>query len=150
MKTYIIDIDGTVADCSHRLHLIQTNKPDWDAFHNLCPKDKPILPVIDVIRAIQNRYSDTRKFLYITGRMERNREMTMDWLASLCLRVDDLLMRKENDHRKDEIIKPELLAEWMKVNGDCKIEACFEDRPCMVRKWREMGFTVFQMQHEEF
>lgn len=149
MKTYIIDVDGTVADCSHRLPFIQQEKPDWDAFHEQCSQDAPIQTVIDVIRALQFTYPD-RKFLYITGRMERNRGMTAEWLSPLGLRVDDLLMRKEGDHRKDEIIKPELLAEWIEKNEGHEIEACFEDRPCMVRKWREMGFTVFQMQHEEF
>ena len=38
----ICDIDGTVADCSHRLHWIQSKPKNWKAFvflsiFNICP-----------------------------------------------------------------------------------------------------------------
>ena len=31
-KCYIFDLDGTLADCAHRLHHIQKEQKDWKAF----------------------------------------------------------------------------------------------------------------------
>ena len=31
---YIFDIDGTLADNTHRLHFIQGEVKDWEGFHN--------------------------------------------------------------------------------------------------------------------
>ena len=44
MKTefVIVDIDGTVADLRHRLHFIQGEKKDWDAFYSHAGEDSPI------------------------------------------------------------------------------------------------------------
>ena len=37
MKAFIFDIDGTLADASHRLHHIQNGNKDWDAFFARAP-----------------------------------------------------------------------------------------------------------------
>ena len=37
----IVDIDGTIADCSHRLHYIKGEKKDWNSFFKAAGKDKP-------------------------------------------------------------------------------------------------------------
>ena len=63
---YIFDIDGTLADCSQRLHFIQPPeglvhfepgetdwKPDWESFYKDCVNDKPIALTIEVLRALQ-------------------------------------------------------------------------------------------------
>ncbi len=57
-------------------------------------------------------------------------------------------MRKEGDHRPDTIAKKELLDRLI-AEGH-QIAGVFEDRPSVVRVWRELGLTVFQMTHEEF
>jgi hypothetical protein len=36
MKAVIIDIDGTLADTTHRLHHIKSKPPNWDAFFAEC------------------------------------------------------------------------------------------------------------------
>ena len=50
---YIFDIDGTLADCSHRLHYISGEHKDWDAFYKECVNDKPIMGVIEVLWSLQ-------------------------------------------------------------------------------------------------
>lgn len=54
MKTefVIVDIDGTVADLRHRLHFIQGEKKDWDAFYSHAGEDSPIESVINVINSL--------------------------------------------------------------------------------------------------
>ena len=48
----VTDLDGTICDYTHRLaHLKSRN---WDAFNNLCLDDKPILPILDIVKAMNN------------------------------------------------------------------------------------------------
>jgi hypothetical protein len=61
-------------------------------------------------------------------------------------------MRKEGDFRPDDVVKPELLNDFLeksKLNKDV-ILMVFEDRNIMVKKWREMGLTVAQVAEGDF
>ena len=51
--TYIFDIDGTLADCSHRLHYISGENKDWDTFYKECVNDKPIMDVVEILWSLQ-------------------------------------------------------------------------------------------------
>jgi len=148
MKTYIFDIDGTLADCSHRLHFIEGEKKDWDAFFAACDMDTPISDVIEVARTLGNLGSGA-SIIYCTGRPERVREKTASWLRSHRLPFSDqIVMRRDGDHRPDTQAKRELMDKIL-ADGDT-IAGVFEDRPSVVRVWREMGLTVFQMTDKEF
>ncbi len=45
MKYIVFDIDGVLADCSHRLHYIQGDNKDYESFYSYDEvlKDMPIL-----------------------------------------------------------------------------------------------------------
>ena len=45
----IFDIDGTLANCDHRLHHIQDKPKNWDLFYNGCMDDDVILPVAEML-----------------------------------------------------------------------------------------------------
>jgi hypothetical protein len=62
--------------------------------------------------------------------------------------MGQIIMRKDGDHRPDTEAKKELV-ESLLAQGS-QIRGIFEDRPSVCRLWRSMGFTVFQMTHEEF
>jgi hypothetical protein len=154
VKTYICDLDGTVADISHRLHYIDRTReggPDWDAFFDACGSDEPIQNVIDVVRAIgfQGWHDDQTEIIYLTGRSERVRDKTTAWLHYNGLPKGELIMRRDGDHRPDTITKRELM-EKLASEGRVVV-GVFEDRPSMCRLWRELGLTVFQVgSGEEF
>jgi len=41
----VLDIDGTVADVTHRVHLLDTDSPSrWAEFFNAAAADPPLLP----------------------------------------------------------------------------------------------------------
>ena len=152
-RTYIVDLDGTVAKLDHRLPLIQgePESKDWDAFFDACTKDEPIRDVIDVIRAVAFYADATReetRIIYLTGRPERIRLKTAAWILTNKLPNGELVMRKDGDHRPDTKAKKELMQKIMS-EGD-RIAGIFEDRPAMCRVWRELGLTVFQLNHVEF
>lgn len=141
---YVVDIDGTLADLSDRLRFIQNEHKDWDAFFDNCDEDKPIWDVITVIQSLGRE----ARIIYVTGRPERVRIKTFRWLNRYNLPPGQLIMRKDGDHRPDTEAKKELV-ESLLAQGE-RISGVFENRPAVCRLWRSMGFTVFQMTHEEF
>lgn len=150
-RTYIVDIDGTLADIEHRLPFINsTNPKNWDAFFEACDGDKPIQDVIDVVRAIGffEWHGAPVEIIYLTGRPERVRGKTQRWLSNQGLPAGALHMRKDGDHRPDTQAKAELM---LGITAQGKhIAGVFEDRPSVVRVWRQMGLTVFQLNDREF
>lgn len=137
MRTIICDIDGVIADCTHRLRYIKNDKPNWDAFFEACDGDKPIMPMVLFLRPLAFMF----RVVYVTGRPERVREKTMNWLRDWELPAGFVLMRKDGDHREDYIVKGELLkAGFM----DAEIIAVFEDRDQVVKMWREKGLLCLQ------
>lgn len=51
MKQIVIfDIDGTLANAEHRVHHLQKEPKDWDAFFAGCTQDTPIEPVMELVR----------------------------------------------------------------------------------------------------
>lgn len=150
MKTYLVDIDGTLADLSHRLHWIEGEQKDWDRFFAACVDDLPIQEVIEVVQAIGflGWHNDNVQVVYLTGRPERVRRETIAWLLKHSLPKGELLMRQDGDHRPDTETKPELL-QHLRRRGD-RVVGVFEDRPAVCRVWRELGLTVFQVADKEF
>jgi len=70
------DIDGTIANGDHRLHLIKTEPKQWDAYFDLCDGDAPIAYMIRVLRALERDFVN----VFATGRAERCRVKTESWL----------------------------------------------------------------------
>lgn len=146
-RAIICDIDGTVADLSHRLHHL--DKKDWDAFFAEADKDTPITPTLDVIDDIlYRRYEQivAPEVIFVSARPERLREVTTAWLKCNLLNFTDsntLLMRKDGDTRADHIVKEEILDHIL--GQGYEIEAVFDDRPSVVDMWKRRGLHVFQV-----
>lgn len=139
---YLVDIDGTIADLTHRLHFIQQNPADWDSFFAACPADKPILEVIEVVKSLVH---DGNRLFMVTGRSDAVRDETEDWLYDQNIPFCKLFMRKVGDHREDAIVKSELLDDILKTTPQKKIGGVFEDRQQVVDMYRSRGLRVFQV-----
>lgn len=149
MKTTIIcDIDGTVADCTHRLHHVTGDKKDWDAFYAGVEDDSVIDAVALVVKTlIKNGHYCV---IYCTGRPERCRRKTLEWLGRNDLWNEHycfLLMRSDDDHRPDHVIKNELVDNLF--NKD-EILFVLEDRKRVVDMWRKNGFACMQVADGNF
>ena len=144
---YIFDIDGTLADLSHRLHFIQKEPKDWDGFFEACDDDKPIDPVMNLLLSLREA-GDT--VLLLTGRSDSVRDKTHTWLRNHLIGYDGMYMRKSGDHRPDHIVKPELMEQLLKEWRRDAIVAIFEDRARVVKAFRDLGFTVFQVAEGNF
>jgi phosphoglycolate phosphatase-like HAD superfamily hydrolase len=139
---YIFDIDGTLADLTHRLYLVRLPQPDWETFHKLCPDDVPIWEVITVARALA---AAGHILVFSTGRMESNRAATDAWLRKYRVCLGNLFMRADGDHREDFVVKSELLEKIKRTFPEEKIGGAFEDRQQVVDMYRENGIRVFQV-----
>ncbi len=150
----ICDIDGTVADCSHRLHWIQSKPKNWRAFYAGIEHDRPIIETIEVIRCLataEDDYDVLHRIVFCTGREESYRKTTQDWLIKhLGQWAEDcpLYMRPSGDHRADYVIKALLLA-TMQVDGYNPVLA-FDDRQQVVDMWRQNGIKCFQVDKGDF
>lgn len=105
----ISDIDGVVADNSHRLPLMY--KKDWDNFYSdtMIERDE----LIKAGRELLDNISGDEKpvIIYVTGRRESCRDATRRWLGQhCCANYDAMFMRPEGDFRK----APKLKVDWIK------------------------------------
>lgn len=138
---YIFDIDGTLADLTHRLHHIQKEPKDWSGFFQDCDADKPIPEVIRLAQALS---ATDHTIVYCTGRSEDIRKKTEDWLDVWGLPRGEMFMRKSGDHREDNVVKSELLDRVLDLIGNV-IGGVFEDRQQVVDMYRARGLRVFQV-----
>lgn len=138
---YIVDIDGTIADNSHRVHYILNQPKNWDAFFAEVGGDKPIP---HMVRLLDDLHQYWTRFIYVTGRPERCRGDTERWLVRNDFPLgNEMYMRADGDRRPDYIVKQELLISIRK-NGWDPIMA-FDDRDSVVAMWRENGVPCAQV-----
>ena len=101
----VIDLDGVVADVRHRLHHVTGRRRDWDAFFDGIADD----PVLPEGRAVAEQLAADHDLVYLTGRPERTRPQTDEWLARHQLPHGKVIMRPEGDRRPARLLKPRLL-----------------------------------------
>lgn len=135
----LCDIDGTLADLTHRLHHIKDGNRDWDAFFAEVGDDGFKEDVWrDVVRDAEE--SDAQ-IIFLSGRSDVCREETETWLWQHCGGDVEpvVLMRKEYDRRPDTEVKRDIF-DWH-FNG-YNIVRVYDDRPRLVAMWREIGLDV--------
>jgi hydroxymethylpyrimidine pyrophosphatase-like HAD family hydrolase len=148
MRTIIVDIDGTVADCSHRLHHIMKTPKDHDAFYEACDQDEPIHEIIHLVETLHRAGYFV---IFMTGRPHRIYTKTRDWI-NRHMHLEDkytLLMRQNGDHRQDSVIKSELYQKY--ISWKYTVDFVIEDRASVVKMWRELaGLRCLQVDEGDF
>ncbi len=167
----IFDLDGTLADCEHRRHFVDSSKPhptreeaeqfmqsgckwkpDWKSFYEACDQDGPIKPTLDLIEELLLKSDQIQIW---SGRCESVREKTIKWLSyqiPMTMRwgkgkwENHLKMRPIGDNAPDDELKErwfnELTTET-KWGRMHPIRFVVDDRPKVVRMWRRRGIFVF-------
>lgn len=142
----IMDVDGTVADCGHRLGWISCQPKNWTAFldDDAILQDAPIQPVIDIIDTVLTFKFDQEggaRLICVTARNDSHKEATKKWLNKHGLYPDAMYMRKDGDFRKDTEVKLDILNQIRDDGYDPKI--VFDDRLSVCKMWSEQGLFVF-------
>lgn len=140
LESVVFDIDGTLADLTHRRKWVQSKPKNWAAFEKNMHLDKPIQPIIEIAQKME---AHGIQVVFCSGRGSQNRKVTEDWLAEHVGFDSPLFMRKEKDYRSDYIVKKELLLEMyeMGISPDLAID----DRDQVVQMWREMKIDCVQV-----
>ena len=137
MDRMSIDLDGTLADCNHRLHFIEQPKKDWKSFFNHCNEDSVIEPVRELINMLKTKYM----IIILTARPDISKEATVKWLDDNNIEYDALFMRGKNDYRKSPVVKSDLIEE-MKCHDYIPVYA-IEDRDDCIDMFNSLGiFTL--------
>lgn len=139
IKTCIIyDIDGTLADISHRKHFIEGDVKDWASFNANCVSDEPIPEMVDRIKL---DIEEEKHWVFLmTGRSAEYRDITEQWMTKHGIYHDGLLMRNEGDYRPDTEVKKQF-GRLIQERG-LEIIEVYEDRPSVIRMWRSIGVPV--------
>lgn len=144
--TVICDIDGTIAECAHRRHLVEDKKhKNFEKFYSLCGMDDPIWPVINAFNALQQA-----GYLGVlcTGRSDNWKAATLGWLAKHDVRYTAIYMRVHGDYRPDDIVKLEML-EAIRNDG-YNPAIVIDDRNKVVNMWRAQGLVCLQAAPGDF
>jgi hypothetical protein len=139
MTFYVFDLDGTLADLTHRLPFIQRDPKDWDGFFAACVDDSPIKPTIELLLRLWN--TRTVRVEVWSGRSDSVRAQSEQWLARNGISGNLLTnMRRAGDHRPDHLIKREFLRAC-----DAQPDIIFDDRKTVVDMWRAEGVPCFHV-----
>ena len=133
----VVDIDGVVADVRHRLSHVARRPKDWDAFFAAAPDDPPLAEGLDRVRALRARYD----VVFVTGRPERCRADTEDWLARHGLGGLPVVMRREDDRRPARRTK---LDEVRRIAAGATIAVVVDDDPDVCAALTAAGWPVEQ------
>lgn len=145
MKTVIFDLDGTLADGRHRLHLLPTKDYDktesWTEFNLAAVDDLPFRDNIEMCNLFA--FGDYYNVVILTGRSDVARDITEEWLDKHGVQYNELVMRSQADNRKDTVIKEE----YLRSIGLENILCCFDDLPHVAYHLRSLGLTCHLVTH---
>jgi hypothetical protein len=133
-KAIMCDIDGTLA------HMVDRKPFEW---HRV-GQDR----VDTIIAKILDEFSDRYRIVLMSGRDAVCREETEYWLKINNIYYDELIMRPENDNRKDSVVKRELYEAH--VEPRFSVLFVLDDRDQVVKMWREIGLKCLQVAEGDF
>ena len=140
-KSVIVDLDGTLANIDHRVHLVRREKPDWDAFYAACDKDTPNEWCVELIRAFIRVGAPV---VIVSARRQEEEKKTREWLSrmfEIILPGPKLrLLRGPGNHEPDTVLKKR----WLDSFGRENILFVVDDRQKVVDMWRAEGLTCLQ------
>lgn len=132
----ICDLDGTLA-------LLNGRNP-YDA--SRCEEDILNESVAKVLRLFARNGT---MIILLSGRENKYRTQTLNFLKKNDVPFDYLLMRTTKDFRKDNIIKLELYNKYIRDNFN--VEFVLDDRNSVVDMWRkELNLPTFQVNYGDF
>jgi hypothetical protein len=133
---FVFDVDGTLA-----LHVAR-DPYQWRE----ADADRPNHPVIAALRAL---HKVGYAVVYISGRPEEARQLTLTWIDREIGVAGPLFMRPDRDFRKDADVKFEIY--FRDIAPKFQAIAVFDDRDQVVRMWRDQAKVVcFQVAQGTF
>jgi phosphoglycolate phosphatase-like HAD superfamily hydrolase len=133
----VFDLDNTLADTAHRQRFLERRPRDWDAFFAAAPQDPPVPE--GVAMAVES--AGECEVVYLTGRPERCRRDTLEWLERHGLPGGRVYMRRDDDRRPARRTKLETLR---RLARDREVRVLVDDDELVCDDAEQAGFTVFR------
>ncbi len=139
MKTAVIfDMDGTLADVSSIRHYLtkydEGKRRVIKHFDNFHDESVNVPPHSHVVNAAQIAHMLGHEVLVVTARKHMWRNHTAWWLAMHDVPSDMLMMRGDEDNRKDYEVKRDMLDTLRKAYD---IIHAWDDNPSIIKLWQE-------------
>jgi len=135
----VFDIDGVLADVTHRLHHLQGRRKNWAAFFAAAPHD----PLLVEGRHRALAAAEQHAIVYLSGRPERLRGVTQAWLDEHDLPPGALLLRPDRDRRPARLVKPALLD---RISTAGRVALVVDDDEAVCTAMAEHGYPVVHAQ----
>ena len=144
----VFDMDGTLAhfDADELGHLVHGVEKQWDAFFDAMDLAKPIENIERLLRIL---HASGHAIVICSGRPAGWQHRSEAWLRAHNIPFDGMYLRPEDaDHRTDEEVKEDLLAQI--ISDGFNLWLVVDDRRRVVDKWRDMGLTCLQCAPGDF
>lgn len=142
-RTAVFDIDGVLADLSHRLHhLTKPNREDrdYEAFYSECGEDTPIDEGRALLRSLA---SQGWTIVLLTGRPRSVCEQTENWLSQHHIPYQSLIMRNDQDWTTSCLYKPRKIRQHF-AEGPLP-DLLIDDDDAVCAAVAEMGIPTLRM-----
>lgn len=144
MKTAVIfDMDGTLADVSSIRHHLNkfdsTQRRVMKHFHRFHAESVSVPAHDYVVNASQVAHMMGHAVLVVTARKHMWRHHTAWWLAIHDVPSDMLMMRGNDDNRKDYEVKKDMLDTIRKAYN---VIHAWDDNPSIIKLWTEEGIST--------
>ena len=155
MKYIVFDIDGVLADCSHRLKYIQGENKDYDKFYSdeeimkdkIIEAGRKIVDMLYNLYTMEDFYRPTEfygKIILLTGRSEICEETTRIWVSKNIfedLSLYSIIMRPKNDWRPAHQVKEDLVEKHI---GFENILFAFDDDDQVNEMYKKHGVMCYK------
>lgn len=108
--TVCVDIDGVLADATHRQYMLDYH--DWDSFFMAVGDDALLEPQAALLELL----NDGHVISLVTSRPAWIGDLTVNWLDRCGVRWDLLIMRSNGDYRRAPQVKANAV-EQLRANG---------------------------------
>lgn len=130
----VFDIDGVISDARHREHHVAARPKDYDAFFAELVHDAAIATGKTRLLAAAREGS----VVLVSGRPERSRADTQDWLSRHGFPVLPLHLRADADFRPARVVKTEILRS---LGGPLAVDLVIDDDPTVIDALSAAGYT---------
>lgn len=132
----VFDVDGVLADASHRLSLVQGKNRDFDAFFEACELDE----VIESYAILASLIDRETTVCLVTARPISVLDKTLSWLELKDIRWDVLIMRPSELFDSAQRFKQ---AEVRRLRDlGCDVRLAIDDDPRNISMFLDMGIAA--------
>jgi len=141
-EAIVVDMDGTLADVAGIRHYVTDDlkNRDFEKFHGAASLVPPNRWVVDKV----NEFGKAGAIvIVVTGRSERWRYRTVQWLRKWDVCFDFVFMRTNGDERPDVEVKRNIL-HAIRANG-FHVQLAIDDNPSILALWNQEGIETLRV-----